>query len=102
LQLRELPNDRPLLSVQRTHDAGDARMSRAVNVQGTESEIKAVCNGLGIAFSVLEPLKSGGMRLVLNNSTDALAVRAKMKTKLISGPVERSPSHVSRPHIPYR
>lgn len=76
-------------------------MSRVVNAAATQEELVALCAQIGIGYSVVEPLKSGGTRLVLNNSADARTISARLKTKVIGGVVERCPSHVSRQYIPY-
>ncbi|HEX7855791.1 MAG TPA: hypothetical protein VF503_19070 [Sphingobium sp.] len=76
-------------------------MSRALNVRATEADVVDMCTKLGIPFSVMEPLKSGGTRVVLNNSADMLALRRLAGKALIDGPVERSPNYVSRQSVPY-
>lgn len=77
-------------------------MTRAINVMATEAELVKICADQGVAFSMMEPLKSGGTRLVMNNSIDATTLRGKLKRKLINGPVERSGSYIGRQQISYR
>ncbi len=76
-------------------------MSRVVSVDATPATVTQRCDKLGITISVLEPLQSGGTRVILNNSADAEAVRRVMKDKLITGPSVRSSLYVSRVSTPY-
>jgi len=78
-----------------------ARMTRVVNVDATLVAVAQRCDKLGIAISVIEPLKSGGTRVILNNSDDAETVRREMKAQLITGPCVRSSLYVSRVSTPY-
>lgn len=75
-------------------------MTRVVSVNVAPEAVTAVCDKLGVAISVIEPLPSGGTRVILNNSVDAEKVRHDMRTKLITGPSARSPLYVSRTRIP--
>jgi hypothetical protein len=77
-------------------------MSRAVNIDAAPEVIVALCNKLGIGISVIEPLDSGGTRVILNNMTDAEIVRRDMKAKLITGDSVRSALYVSRTRLPGR
>lgn len=76
-------------------------MSRALNVAQTESKLATLCAKLDIGVSVLEPLVSGGTRIVVNNAADAERLRKHLAAEVISGPVKRSADHVSRQAIPY-
>ena len=71
-------------------------MSRVVSIDATPEAVTAICDNLGIAISVIEPLPAGGTRLILNNSIDADKIRRDMKAKLIAGDSVRSPLYVSR------
>jgi predicted aldo/keto reductase-like oxidoreductase len=72
-----------------------------MNVKGTEAEITAICAKLGIGLSVIEPLKSGGVRLVVNTAAEVERLEEKLGKSLILGPVERSARYVSRQQISY-
>ncbi|PZU11322.1 MAG: hypothetical protein DI606_11265 [Sphingobium sp.] len=71
-------------------------MSRAINIQATPDAIRSVCSNHSFRISVLEPLNSGGVRVVMLDPKEADALRILMKGKLIEGVVKRSPSHVAR------
>ena len=75
-------------------------MTRVVSVDDTPEAVTALCDTLGIAISVIEPLPSGGTRLILNNSTDAETIKRDKRTKLITGESVRSALYVSRVRIP--
>lgn len=86
-------------------DNASARMpgsSRAVNVDAALQVVAALCEQHSISISTIEPLQSGGTRVVLNTSGEADEVRRRMKSKLIEGPVMRSSLHVARKSAPYR
>jgi len=71
-----------------------------VNIDATPDVVTSLCEKLGIAISVIEPLQSGGTRVILNNMVDTEKVRREMKTKLLTGPTVRSSLYVSRIRIP--
>lgn len=77
-------------------------MSRALFVKANEAKLVAMCAELNVGISVIEPLPSGGTRIVLNNSDDAATLSRRLKGAVMDGPVARSPGHVSRQHVPYR
>jgi len=77
-------------------------MSRAIAIKATVVEVTDYCAKQNIAISVIEPLTSGGTRVVLNNVPDADTVRRGMKTRIISTPVVRSSLYVSSVKTPYR
>lgn len=64
-------------------------MSRAINVSLNEAEVKKLCDAKGIAISAMEPLPSGGTRVicVLMEGTDA--VRAAVGKKVLDDKVRR-------------
>ena len=70
-------------------------MSRALNVDATESEISAACLAMGVATTAMEVLIPSGTRVVCRNSEGALVLRKKFKTRLIEGPITRSPRSVA-------
>ena len=65
-------------------------------MDATLEAVTALCGKLGIAISVIEPLQSGGTRIILNNIPDADKLRGTMKAKLITGPSTRSSLYVGR------
>ena len=75
-------------------------MSRVVVVEAAPDAVSSLCETLGIAISVIEPLPSGGTRLILNNSADAEKIRQDKRTKLVVGSSVRPPLYVSRTRVP--
>ena len=73
-------------------------MSRALNLNATETEITSACKTAGIAISTIERLISGGTRVVFNNSVDAAAMAKAYKSKLLTGPVTRAQTRLNRGH----
>ena len=71
-------------------------MSRAINSLLSVEEIEKICTTKSFRVSTVEPLQSGGSRVVLLDSRDADALRLLLKNKVITGEVRRSPLHVSR------
>lgn len=71
-------------------------MTRAVSVNATVPALQALCKTESIRISTIEPLPSGGSRVVLLDPRDADRIRSLMRTKLITGAVVRSPEHLSR------
>lgn len=71
-------------------------MSRVIHIDQSPSAIEALCAKHMFRMSTVEPLLSGGSRVVLLDPRDAEALRVIMKHKLILGEVKRSPSHIAR------
>lgn len=71
-------------------------MSRVINSSLSVADIEAMCHSHSFRVSTVEPLPSGGSRIVLLDGRDADQLRLLLKTKVITGQVERSPAHVSR------
>lgn len=71
-------------------------MSRALHIDDAEASVSETCRQLGIAISAIEPLLSGGTRVVCATSIGAHTLRTKLKTKLIEGRVTRSPLFLAR------
>jgi hypothetical protein len=65
-------------------------MSRVLLLNISEAEAAKACGDQDVAISVLEKLDSGGVRLVCVSADGAAAMRHKLRTKLIDGPVKRS------------
>lgn len=78
------------------------RLSRAVHIDAAMQAVIDCCEKYAIGISVIEPLQSGGTRVVLNNSDGAASLRIRMKKDLILGPVTRSGLYIRRAPQPYR
>jgi hypothetical protein len=55
----------------------------------SEDQVRAKCLEADIGVSSLEPLVSGGVRLVCMSSSGAALIREKLKSRLIEGDVVR-------------
>lgn len=78
-------------------------MSRAINVTMSVADIEKLCAKHSFRVSTVEPLASGGSRIVLLDGREAEQLRDILKNKVISGGVTRSAAHVSRqPPASYR
>lgn len=64
--------------------------NRATNLTMTEAEAIAKCNALGVGISVVEPLASGGVRLVCTTMAGAETLREKCKKQVIRTTVTRT------------
>jgi len=71
-------------------------MSRAINMTMGVEDIEKLCAKHGFRVSTVEPLASGGSRVVLLDGRDAERLRAVLGSKIIAGEVRRSAAHVSR------
>lgn len=60
-----------------------------MNLTLPESEVNAICRAAGISISAIEPLKSGGTRLVCTTSAGAEEMRLQLGDHLIDGEVSR-------------
>lgn len=82
---------------------GEVSMSRAVNINEQVDAVETLCVKHAIAISTIEPLASGGTRVVLLNLVGADRIRELCKNKLITSSVVRSPLHMARhPQPPSR
>jgi len=70
-------------------------MSRALNLDLLETEVLASCALQNAAITQIETLVSGGTRVVFQNGDDAAVMARLHKTKIIKGPVTRSPSRLA-------
>lgn len=68
----------------------ESATSRAINIDASEADVRAACAKQDAAISAIEPLASGGTRVVLVNGDGAARVRNSFKTKLLTGPVVRT------------
>jgi hypothetical protein len=76
-------------------------MSRAMNLSvGVDAAIN-LCKRHGIGISTIEPLDSGGTRIVLMTNEGAHNLHLLAKGQVIDGPVVRSGVYQARPPIPY-
>lgn len=76
-------------------------MSRAVNVDATVEAVTKACATHNIGISTIEPLASGGTRVVAMNSDGAAALRRHLKSKILEGTVVRSDLYRARPPLDY-
>ncbi|HEX8414369.1 MAG TPA: hypothetical protein VF637_10870 [Sphingomicrobium sp.] len=71
-------------------------MSRALNVNASPAHVTATCAKHNAGISAIEPLASGGTRVVLLNANDTAAISAAYGTKVMTGTVRRTPSRLIR------
>lgn len=64
-------------------------MSRAMNLALPESEVKQICLSQGVSISAIEPLQSGGTRLVCTTAAGAEEMRLRLRGHIIDGAVTR-------------
>jgi hypothetical protein len=69
-------------------------MSRALNVDASPADVTARCAKLKAAITAIEPLRSGGTRVVLKNGDDAVAVAKAFGSKVMAGAVVRMPTRL--------
>lgn len=74
-------------------------MSRALNVDATPADVTTRCAKLNAAITAIEPLRSGGTRVVLKNAEDALAVAKAFGSKVMAGAVVRQPTRLMHHHV---
>ena len=66
-------------------------MSRAINLDVPMDDVIAMCAKQSTKISVIEPLQSGGTRVVLLNAHDAAVISRVYASKVLKGAVERMP-----------
>lgn len=66
-------------------------MSRAINLALTQDEVHAAVRKHGAVVSAIEPLFPRGTRVVLMRPEQAEKLRVALKSKIIDGPVVRTP-----------
>lgn len=64
-------------------------MSRAMNLTLDEREVTAICLSSGVSISAIEPLPSGGTRLVCTTGPGAEKMRVRFRRHIIDGAVTR-------------
>ncbi len=62
-----------------------------MNLDASQDAVVAACTSAKIGISAIEPLTSGGTRVVCLTREGADKLRQTMKSKLIDGRVKRSP-----------
>lgn len=72
-------------------------MSRVLLVALDEAQVVAKCQAENVTISVIEPLISGGVRLVCSSSDGAARMAHKLKPHLIDGVVTRERHRPSTP-----
>lgn len=71
-------------------------MSRVIHVRETAAKIETLCQKHALRISVVEPLASGGLRVVMLSPADTETLRGLVKNQLITGEVTRSGHYVAR------
>ena len=71
-------------------------MSRVINIDATEDHVVATCVRRKIAISAIEALRTGGTRVVMNNAADTVLITKVYGSKVITGPVKRTPTRLIR------
>ncbi len=66
-------------------------MSRAINLDVPHADVVTMCEKHKITISAVEALPSGGTRVVLMNSYDTAVIAGAFKSRIIEGPVKRTP-----------
>ena len=64
-------------------------MSRAMNLALPEAEVKDLCVSHGVSISAIEPLQSGGTRLICTTAAGAEDMRRHLGAHIIDGAVTR-------------
>lgn len=64
-------------------------MSRAMNLALPEAEVRDVCLLQGVSISAIEPLQSGGTRLICTTAAGAEEMRLRLRVHIIDGAVTR-------------
>lgn len=75
-------------------------VSRAINLDATVQAVASFCTKNGIGVSTIEPLDSGGTRVVLLTTDGAGEVRRGMKRHILEGPTVRSGLYLARHPLP--
>ena len=63
--------------------------SRAINVTSNEAEVREACSKHDLPISAIEPLLSGGTRVVMMDGDAAAKMRKVFKKQILTGPVNR-------------
>lgn len=76
-------------------------MSRALNLSVTQADAIAICAELGVATTAIEMLLPTGTRVVCQTSVGTLALRNRMRAKIIEGAVRRAPRSIAPSALSY-
>ncbi|RVT43396.1 hypothetical protein [Sphingobium algorifonticola] len=76
-------------------------MSRAINLSAAPAAVTTLCAKHAIRISSIEPLESGGTRVVLLSMDGADSLRKRMKDQVLTGPVTRSGLYMARRPLPF-
>jgi len=71
-------------------------MSRALNINASQADIVATCAKRNVPISAIEPLASGGTRVVMNNIADTATIAKSYGSKVITGAVTRVATRLNR------
>lgn len=71
-------------------------MSRAINLELSEADVRARCHESGVSISAIEPLQSGGTHLVCTTGDGADEMRLRLSDHVIHGAVRRFPFYGAR------
>ena len=71
-------------------------MSRVLLLSMSEGQVVKTCEAEGVLISTIEPLLSGGVRLVCSTMAGAEILRGKCKKQIIHTPVVRTAFWESR------
>ena len=71
-------------------------MSRAINLQMTETEARQQCSTRSIGVSAIEPLPDGGVRLVCMSVEGAALLRRRLKSSIMSDTARRTANSTRR------
>jgi predicted xylose isomerase-like sugar epimerase len=71
-------------------------MSRAINVDASQDDVRALAAKHGVGISAIEPLHPRGTRVVFLNADDAAVIAKALSSKLLKGAVVRTPLRPAR------
>lgn len=71
-------------------------MSRALNLNATQDEIRAEAAKRAARITSIEPLYPSGTRVVFANGEAAAAIARAFKSRIVSGIVTRTPLRTKR------
>jgi hypothetical protein len=69
-------------------------MSRALYVNATQPDVLAMCAKHQASISVIEPLQSGGTRVVLRTAHDAAVLARVFGKQILTGTITRMPIRI--------
>jgi predicted xylose isomerase-like sugar epimerase len=73
-------------------------MSRALNLNATQADVRAEADKRGARITSIEPLYPSGTRVVFANGDAAAAIARAFKSRVVHGPVVRTPLRTKRAH----